>query len=93
MMRLLHAICHVCSSTAIYLTCIRVITNSYAVLNDAAILHMYAGAVTAELKDGHSYGVACVAFSPKDDLIVSAGFKHDARILVSFSVTIRTCDL
>jgi hypothetical protein len=47
------------------------------------LYQMYTGAVIAELKDGHSHGVACVAFSPKDDIIVSAGFKLDARIQVS----------
>eukprot|EP00953_Heterococcus_sp_UTEX-ZZ885_P023967 13140-Heterococcus_DN1.PRE.1 len=46
------------------------------------IWNLTSGAVIAELKYGHSHGVACVAFSPKDDIIVSAGFKLDARIQV-----------
>jgi hypothetical protein len=61
--------------------CDIVVANAFII--GAVCYHIYAGAVTAELKDGHSHGVACVAFSPKDDIIVSAGFKLDARIQVS----------
>jgi hypothetical protein len=62
-------------------SCDMVVANAFII--GAVCYPIYAGAVIAELKDGHSHGVACVAFSPKDDIIVSAGFKLDARIQVS----------
>ncbi len=40
------------------------------------------GAIIAELKNGHRFGISCLAFSPAGNLLVSAGFKYDRQMCV-----------